>query len=157
MADWTNIKTALKTMVANMTIANGFNFDWVTHDNKKIPHPEVVYVAVTSGDEENFDEAEFVSSNIYRQKRLVKFYVKVKTQTSVTLDNCVDECEDLLELAKKDLIKNYGSAYNIAGNAGAEKIMYQGLEYTDVNTSDMYSPKKMNVIFLVTYQESRGL
>ena len=156
MADFNDIKTALYDMVNTMTIANGYNFNWANHRVTYTAHPELAVLTIRTESEENTDKNAYTGTNQYRQTRNIIFSVRVISDLGiVNFDEIIDNSETKLEIAKKDVLKRYNSTYNIAGDAGAISLMYQGMEYEDDANADIFAPVKMNMKFTVKYIEDR--
>jgi hypothetical protein len=158
MAMWGDIKTALYAMVADMTTVNGYIYNWTQYSNKGIPQPNTPYLQIRTESEENIDTSNFTGVNEYRNIRSVSFYTFLKNPNAVlTLDDSVEDCEDLLELARADILKKFNSVYNAAGDAGAINIQYKGFTFEEDEKADIYTPTKLIMTYDIEYIESRQI
>ena len=153
-----DILEALYTMAEEMTIANGYSFDWVAFHNKDIHQEAQIYVQIEADDEENTDEDHYTSSNQYRQTTPFLFYVHLESQIGeVDVDVIRYNSKRQLKIALTDIKKKFNSLYNIAGDAGALTLQYQGREFVESESEDAFAPVKMAVTYEIKYIEERGI
>lgn len=157
MAIWQDIKNALKQMIDEMTIANGFNYDWKYHSNDNIYHPENA-VALIFTEEENTDDNNYTGTNQYRNTRQVTIKVKcVNTLSTNDIDLIRELCEEAYEKALLDILKKFNSTYNIAGDTGAIDLQYLGMSYEENEDGDVFMPYVMLISYRVKYIHERGI
>ena len=159
MAKWNDIKDALYTMAEEMTIANGYNYNWVAYHNKDMHHPENIYINIeTSEDgEENTDENNFTGTNEYRNTRKVDFYLSIDNLEAAPLDEVKKVSKIALEKGREDVLEKFNSCYNIAGDAGARNLQYKGFVFEKQEKGGRYNPYKMVMTYDIKYVESRNI
>jgi len=162
--NWTQVKAAILSMIDEMLIANGFNYDWTRYNRDDIHQPEDIYVVMdTPEGENNEDEEGVVSTNLYVNTRQVEFYVYIKNDAApASLDTVIEAVEDKLELALDDFKYKFNSVYhNALCAAGVKEAQYKSMEWVGAaegeNKADRYAPIKMKVIYQFTYRQSRGI
>ena len=161
---WTEVKAAIKAMIAEMTIANGFEYDWAYHNRTDIHQPEDIYVSMdTPEGEENNDEDGGVGVNQYENERQVEFYLFLKNDTApAELDDVIEDVEDKLELALDDFKLKFNSTRDDGlCSAGVKKAQYRTMKWVGLTETESkagrYAPIKMKVFYQFVYKQSRGL
>lgn len=160
--NWTSVKAAILTAISDITVANGYNYDWV-HRNRPDIHQNVdIYVSMdTPEGEENTDEGNSVGVNEYNNQREVEFYIYLADDTlNRDLDNIVESVEDKLELALDDFKLRFNNDNDDTLCAsGLYYMQYVGMEWVTAedgeSKADVYAPIKMKVLYEVRYRQQR--
>jgi hypothetical protein len=162
--NWTSAKAAIIESISDITVANGFNYDWNYVNRTDIHQPFDIYVSMdTPEGEENTDAEDggSVGTNEYSNKRMAEFYLKVKDDTQDRdIDDVVESCEDKLELALDDFKKKFNNDNNdTLCAAGVWYMQYMNMEWVTAedgeSKADIYAPIKMKVIYEVRYRQNR--
>jgi hypothetical protein len=151
MTTWLDIKAAMVEMLEEA--------DFTVYNNKKVSRRVDSYVIVSSGDETNNDTAgNRVGITQYRNTREAVIYCYLKKDSSnsdldVVRESVKDEYESMLDEIKI----LFASVYNKAGDAGAQLIQYEKMEYEDLEGEGIYTPLRMNIYFTVEYLQDREI
>jgi len=157
---WTDIKAGLRTLVATMTVANGYNYDWPQFNKEEIVHEPDIYVTVKTPDgEENTDGKNRVSTGLFDNTRKVQFYLFLKNKTGEqTLDNTKEKIKDLLELGLDDFNNRFnGTIPNELCSAGVYKFDYSKFSWVNHTSAGEFSSVKMLVTYNLSYRKDRNI
>lgn len=162
--NWTSVKTAILDSIEDITVANGYNYDWNTVNRTDIHQPYDIYVQMdTPEGEENLDtdDGGSVGTNEYSNKRMVEFYLYLKDDTlDRDLDDVVESVEDKLELALDDFKKKFNNNNDDTLCAsGLWYMQYNSMEWVTAedgeSKADIFAPIKMRVIYEARYRQNR--
>lgn len=160
---WKNIKEAFYTMASEMTIADGYNFDWDTSRNVNIYHkPDATFIIEypdTEPFEENISEEGGINSYQYKLQRTVLFVGRVKNQTNkLNMDTIIDTDNDALDLALDDITRKFCGAIvtdpELCQN-GVREIEYINVSKRELDSHTAYYPYDLVVEFSIKYIKSR--
>ena len=160
LGTWTQIKSGLKTLVATMTNANNYVYNWTQYNRENIYQPSDIYVTVHTPDgEENKDKDNYVGTGRFDNERVVKFYLYVENLSSkIPLDEVIEQCKDKLELALDDFNNRFnGIVPNELCSAGVYSFDYKGFVWEMTPKSSIYAPVKMRVNYLCKYRKNRNI
>lgn len=160
--NWTSVKAAILTAISDITVTNGYNYDWVHRNRTDIYQNVDIYVSIdTPEGEENTDEGNSVGVNEYNNQREVEFYIYLADDTlNRDLDNIVESVEDKLELALDDFKLRFNNDNDDTLCAsGLYYMQYVGMEWVTAedgeSKADVYAPIKMKVLYEVRYRQQR--
>ena len=159
LGTWTGIKAGLKTLVATMTKANGYNYDWCQYNKKNIAQPEEIYVTVHAPEgEDNKDKDNFVGTGRFDNERLVKFYLYIENTDEEDLDDTIEAVKDLLELGLDDFNNKFnGSIEDVLCAQGVYSFDYNGFDWVEDPKADQYAPIKMMITYKLKYRKNRNI
>lgn len=169
---WKNIKEAIYSDVNEMTVANGYNYDWSTNrrTDSYIPiseqagstSPDVSFILEYPDDGsplfEDKSKEGGISSRERRMKREVRFVARVTSDmTVIDAENLIDLNNDAIDKALDDILKKFCGKvmqqhYCENGVRSIEPI--QGFKRA-IESKSAYLPYELVVIYLFDYKESR--
>ena len=163
--NWTSAKAAIIAAIGDITVANGYNYDWNYVNRTDIHQPFDIYVSMdTPEGEENNDQDEggSVGTNEYANSRKVEFYIYLADDDlNRDIDVVVESVEDKLELALDDFkLKFNNDNDDTLCAAGVWYMQYMGMEWVTAedgeSKADIYAPIKMKVIYEIKYRQQRS-
>lgn len=155
------IKEELYTQAESMTIANGFNYDWVTGRRADLSYKNdavfIIEYPDTEPFESNNDEAGGISSFQYRNIRKIYIIGRVKSDlTTVILEDIIDKNNDALDKALQDLKKKFcGKINNTLCENGVIKIDYGNAYKREIESKGVYYPYELLYEMTIEYTEQR--
>lgn len=152
MARLTEVIASINSLIAGITVANGYTFDWgdinpADETVARYPFSKLRYVA-----EEPTD-----SDYRYVPRARVSVEIRVHPDSAAVegvpfyeVDALIDE---YLVALKRRLMRSDQVANEIAGLEHSAVIQYDGFDKQYANTGDIYKPKVLVTRWLVDYYE----
>lgn len=156
-------KYAIYNLVKSMTIANGFNYDWMTINQLEYNIGTFPRVFSFSKKEKNLDTKAGLSNLSYTNE--VEWTLKVVGEITWPADNPMFTYDDIIFPALDDLKKLFGPGpnqqvppisygYNLNGTCAS--FLYSGFEQT-YDSKDQFIPRDLTTTWVATYSQDRAL
>ena len=141
---------AIQSLIAGMTVVGGYNFDWVTVNNRQyaigdFPRAEIYYPS-----EENLDSVSGIGSRDYTNA--ATFEIHVAAKLTMSSDNPIFEINEYLDYALDDLKMLFGLNPNLNGTC--DSFLYRGYK-REVKAVDQFIPTKLITTWRAVYQQDR--
>jgi len=160
--EWKNIKEEFYTMALEMTVANGFNFDWTTGRRADLSYKDdavfIIEYPVGQPFEQNVSNiSKGITSFQYRERRQVMFIGRVMSAlTTLEAEDIIDKNNDALDDALDDIKKRFcGEINDILCSNGTYKIEYSNAYKRALSSKGDYYPYELVVIYTIDYTETR--
>ena len=148
-------------MVADMTIANGFNFDWIIHGDGDMRRGNRTGGAITIDfqNETNTNKNGGIGSGQYIDDAIVEITGKVNLEEAdVRASEVTRKTKQQFTKALDDIKTRYDSPKYLCNNgADCRGLIYQGCEFEQVIKEGKFRSMRVKCRFLVKYVTQRKL
>jgi hypothetical protein len=162
---WKDIKEAIYAFIPDMTVANGYNYDWVEYRRIDTYQPETLIGKAALSLEYPVDrpfEADVSEDfrpqlNTRSKMRDIDFMCRVISDTDGTIevDDVVDQDNDALDKALWDIQKAINTGTLNACGFGIRAADYIDAEKEEIESGGVFFPYLLKVNYNIVYTETR--
>jgi hypothetical protein len=148
----TQIETNTAALIAAMTTAGGYNYNWETVNEEDLAKGEFPRACIYLEPEEtNIDDANGISGNAYTNEAF--FRIRVAGRLAEEKSTPMFEINKILNKALDDLKKLFGTNYSLGGVC--DWIWYKSSTRLPMKSGDIFIPKELDTFWLVRYTQDR--
>lgn len=151
----------LYQMVSDMTVANGYNYDWTirgggnAYFGATVDNPAMITISVL--DEENVDDDGGIGSFEYMNNATVEMYITVTSPVGDQLSSDT-QYDNLISVSRgiDDVQNRYTSNAELC-NEGVQSFLYKGCDVEEIPNEDSFAMYRATLRFEMLYRKYRGV
>ena len=142
--------TAMEALIKTMTTTGGYNYNWLTVNQRDYALGTFPRAEIYSPEEENLDDIGGIGSNDYTNKVVWEIHVTGKITTSSV--NPIFDINDIHSLALDDLKMLFGINRSLSGTC--DSFLYRGMT-REIKAVDQFIPTKIITKWQAIYSQDR--
>ena len=153
---------ALYSLITGMTVANGYNFDWVARydiKNSASPKPNgKAMITIDLGEEQNQDDIGGCGTGQYIDLVVVNMFASVATHNADSKINVIEYDQSITcSKAISDIKKMFNNAplQTVLCASGVHDLHYTGATIEDVDNGDKFTGTRAKCAFGMQYRSAR--
>ncbi len=173
-SNWTAVRTAIKACAEDMTIANGYNYDWAVYNRDDLSRGGDCFMSLLMPKNTQVEDLDRKDSSdrgqgtqLFENFRYFTMKIRVKRQavetgeTDPTLDEAWENAEINLEKAKDDIMKKFSYPSDVLyaknNNVCVPEFNIGTLNVIETETSPELEPFVYECDCSVRYTQNRSL